>query len=123
MSEPMDIDAASEAYDEVLKRMGPPPGWTPQAEGADEQQPFSPLVGAVLTQMFSDSRATTNALIDNYKAQLLAREAELYAIRTGLEELFDHPWMPSPDAIRQAVHAPSSALRAEYLERYAKENR
>lgn len=86
-------------------------------------QPFSPLVGAVLTQMISDSQFTTNALIDNYKAQLLDREAELYAIRQGVAALLGHPWTPSSEAVSSAVFAPSQALREEYLERYAEEDR
>lgn len=88
-----------------------------------QEQPFSPVVAAVLTKMFSDSAATTNAVIDNYRAQLLDREAELYAIRQGVAALLGHPWTPSSEAVSQAVFTPSHALREEYLERYAGEAR
>ena len=88
-----------------------------------EEQPFSPLVGAIITKMFDDRTAIENALIDGYKAQILDLEAELYAIREGVNALLGHPWTPSSDAISGAVFLPSPALRDVYLKRYAEEGR
>lgn len=83
-------------------------------EAAEVQQPFSPLVAAVLTQMVTDRNFTTNALIDNYKAQLLSRDAELYAIRAVVSQLLEGPYMPMPGAIYSAVFNPRSDLIEKY---------
>lgn len=80
----------------------------------EADQPFSPFVGELVTQMFKDSAFTANALVDGLNAQLLDRDAELYAIRTEIEYLFAAPYMPNPDAIRQAVFNPSKRLFDEY---------
>lgn len=79
-----------------------------------EQQPFSPLVAAVVTQMFTDSAAVNSRVIDNLERTVADLEAELYAIRTDVQRLLDGPYMPNPDLIRSAVFVPSAKLIDEY---------
>jgi len=68
-----------------------------------EDQPFSPLVGDILTQMITDTAATTNTLIDSLTLSAETAKAEIRAIRSGINALLDGPWMPTSDAIRGAL--------------------
>lgn len=78
------------------------------------QQHLSPLMAAIFTRMFAESAATTNALIDSLQHRADEAEAELYAIRTGVERLLAGDYMPNPDAIRRAVFCPDKELINEY---------
>lgn len=80
----------------------------------EQDQPFSPLVGAIFTQMFEQSASITTQVMDNYQAQVEVLEAELYAIRNGVSLLLSGPYMPMPDAIRRAVFYPDKELIEEY---------
>jgi chemotaxis regulatin CheY-phosphate phosphatase CheZ len=74
---------------------------------------FSPLVGQVITAMISQTHDTTNRLIDSLTEQLSESQAEVDAIRAGVAELLDGPYMPTPDAIYRALY-PSEAMRERY---------
>lgn len=80
----------------------------------ESDQPFSPLVGAIFTQMLTDSAATTNALLDSYSSRLLDAEAELYAIREAVSALFYGDYMPTQKAVQRAVFSPPKHLIDEY---------
>jgi hypothetical protein len=81
-------------------------------DAGDADQPFSPLVGAIFTQMATDSANTTNWLIDSYKRQLREALAELWAIRTGITGLLNEPWAPSARSVHNAVLFPADELLA-----------
>lgn len=85
------------------------------------EQPFSPLVGAVLTQMIEDSAATSKLLQELNEARILDRDAELYAIRTGVSRLLDSPYMPTSDAIHEAVFYPDWTLVESYRQQRHRE--
>lgn len=72
-------------------------------QAVDEQPPFSPLVAAVLTKMFADSAATTNALLDSYKHRADRAEAELQLVRERISALLDGPYMPTPDELLRSL--------------------
>lgn len=76
----------------------------------DEQ----PLIGSLVTTLFANSVTTTNRLLELADARIEAAEAELYAIRHGVDQLLAGKWMPTPDAIREAVFEPSQKLIEEY---------
>jgi len=84
---------------------------------ADEQRPFSPLVADVISSMFARSAATTNTLLDLRQAMIDDLEAERYAVQHGIDQLLAGPWMPTPDAIRDAVFYPRKDLIDEYKAR------
>lgn len=80
----------------------------------EQDGPLSPLVADVFTAMFEQSASITNQVMDNYQAQIESLEAELYAVRQGVSLLLSGPFMPMPDAIRQAVFYPDQELIDEY---------
>ena len=86
-------------------------------DGADEQQPFSPLVADVFTAMFALSAATTTTLLDLRQSMIDDLEAERYAVQHGIDQLLAGRWMPTPDAIRDAVFYPRKDLIDEYKAR------
>jgi len=88
-------------------------------DGADEHLPFSPLVADVLTSMFTQTAGITNTLLDSYQATIDDLEAERYAVQYGIDQLLAGPWMPTPDAIRDAVFYPRQDLIDEYKARKA----
>lgn len=83
---------------------------------APEEQPFSPVVAAVLTQMFTDSANVTNTLLDNYRREIRELRAELAAVRTGVGELLSGPYAPSESAIQRAVYFPPNELVQQFIE-------
>jgi hypothetical protein len=85
-----------------------------QEQHREEDQPFSPLVGALITRMFEDSASINSRVIENLEHTVDTLTAELYAIRTGVAQLIDQPWTPSNEAIRGAVFFPSKQLVDEY---------
>lgn len=68
--------------------------------------PFSPLVGAIFTQMFADSASTSTRLIDSLTEQLAEANATLDAIRDRIEALLDGSYMPTSTVLRQALWPP-----------------
>lgn len=65
--------------------------------------------------------AVMNRQIENLEARVLAREAELAAIRFRINELFSTEFMPTSDAILQAVFAPSRKFMEEFREKYKRD--
>jgi hypothetical protein len=80
------------------------------ADTTDPDAPFSPLVGAILTQMASDSAYTTNTLLDSPTAQLAEANATLDAIRDRVEGMFQGETMPTPAAVIRRLYPPPSVV-------------
>lgn len=53
-------------------------------------------------------------LLELQQSQIDDRDAELYAIRTGVSRLLSGDYTPNPDAIRRAVFYPDKELIDEY---------
>lgn len=81
--------------------------------GENTDQPFSPLVGAVITTMFEQSAATTNRLIESLQYQLAHEQARNDAIVWKISQLCDGPHVPNPALIRSALY-PSDELIARF---------
>lgn len=62
-----------------------------------------------------DYQNTTGVLIESYQRQIAELDAELWAIRTRVADLFGGPYMPNESAIKQAVFYPSRSLIEEHL--------
>lgn len=77
-------------------------------EAGDEKIAEKLAVAAIL-----HARNTTERLIDVLRAQLRARDAELGAIRSRINELFNEPYAPNPDLILQAVFYPKFTVPDE----------
>lgn len=76
-------------------------------------QPFSPLVGQILTAQAEFTRQVTDSLVDSLTKDRDRAEATIAAIRAGVEALFDGPWVPTPEAILAALY-PSVEVVAQY---------
>lgn len=72
--------------------------------------PVSPLVAELITAGLRMTHATTNQLIDNLTADLAEARAELDAVRTGVNDALDGPYMPQPDTIRRALYPPKAMI-------------
>lgn len=86
---------------------------TDDIQPTEEGAPFSPLVGAILTQMFTDSSAVTSTLIDSLTEQLNDALATIDAIRADVDELLCGPYMPTSEYLRRALW-PTAENRAQY---------
>lgn len=62
----------------------------------------------LMAQSAKDAAFTTNTLLDSYQQQIAELQAELDLIRDNVSDLLGGPWMPTSDAIRQAMR-PSRA--------------
>lgn len=78
-----------------------------------EHSPIDPLLAAIISQMFADSAATTNALLDSYKHTTDRATASLGLVRARISELLDGPYLPSPDALRAALWPSDAEIEAE----------
>jgi len=77
--------------------------------------PISPLMADLMTSMLTATQHTTNLVLDNLNTDLATERARVDAIRAGVLDLMDGPWMPMPDAIRRALY-PSAEMIAAYRE-------
>lgn len=78
--------------------------------------PMTPFVVSLMEQSARDTAWTTNAVIDGEKRRADRAEAELRLIRNGVYDLLDHPWTPSSDALREALHPAEEDIK-ELMER------
>lgn len=72
-------------------------------------QAISPLVADIMTAMMSQTHDVTNNIIESLTARADHSEAEIDAIRAGIQTLLDGPYMPTPDAILRALY-PSAEM-------------
>lgn len=82
---------------------------------------MSPVVGAVLTKMFEDRTAVEKQIEANYRNQIADLQAELEVIRTGVDRLFETPFMPREAAIIRAVFSPDQVSLANARNRILRE--
>jgi hypothetical protein len=68
------------------------------------------LVVELMRRNASNAAWTTNQLLDGYRADLATRTAELAAIRAGVSALLAGPWMPTSDAIRDALYPAAEVI-------------
>lgn len=78
---------------------------------SDDGQPFSPLVGDILTAMFTDSANTTNTLLDMYESQLREARATIQLIREQVLDLVYGPFQPTTHAIEKALYPHPERLK------------
>lgn len=83
-----------------------------EALTADEIPPVESLMGRLMAANFRDYSNTTSMLIEGYQRTIADLEAELGAIRSGINDLFAGPYMPNQDAIIQAVFYPHTRREA-----------
>lgn len=88
---------------------------TPDTTTAPEA-PFSPLIADIITAQLSMTHAVTEPLIDSLMNQVADANAREDAVRAGVEALLGGRYMPTPDAIRNALY-PST----EFVARFRKE--
>lgn len=73
---------------------------------------MTPLVAGVLSAMFKDTAATTDALLDSYKHRADRAEAELWLVREQIGRLLEGPYMPTSQALLAALWPSDNAVVA-----------
>lgn len=74
-----------------------------------QDPPFTPLVADLISSMVAQTHDTTNQLLDSLTEQVTDSQARVDAIRAGVADLLDGPYMPTPDAILRALY-PSDVM-------------
>jgi hypothetical protein len=75
--------------------------------------PFFPLVAQVIQANYAMTADVTNRLIESLEAQLAGAHARMDAVEDGVMRLISGNFMPTPNAIRDALH-PSAEMIARY---------
>lgn len=79
-------------------------------EPDDGIPPISPLMADIVSHMFAQNHATTDAIIANLEKQLDDARALLAAVEDGVIELISGPYAPSTAAIRGALFPPEEKV-------------
>lgn len=79
-------------------------------ENVKDQTDAIGLVGKLMHANLMDYQGTTNMLIEGYQRQISDLEAELKAVRLGINQLFASDYMPTESAIIRAVFNPTRQL-------------
>jgi hypothetical protein len=64
-----------------------------------------------MQQLNENTRFTTNALISSYQEENRELRALLAAIRAGVSNALNQPWMPVPDLIAHRLFPPEEIVR------------
>lgn len=94
---------------EALRMVEVPPATPQDVDQASEAVSASPLLAEIIHAGMSQTAATQQAVIDGLQQDVARLEACLRLIRSGIEELYSHPWNP------RSFHV----LGALYPDRYA----
>ena len=78
--------------------------------------PILPLVAEVISASLAQTHAVTGTLIDSLMAQLDDAQARRQAVEYAVERLIGGDYMPTPAAIRRALH-PSDEVVARWRDR------
>lgn len=70
----------------------------------DDTVVIPPMIGDLIGAQLADNRKTTDLLIANLRAQLADRDAQLAAIRWGMERLIYGDYMPTTNALAKALN-------------------
>jgi hypothetical protein len=77
-----------------------------------EAPPISSLVAQLLEANMTQTHAVTNAVIDNLTRNRDEANATLAAIRAGVFRLLSGPYMPTSEAIREALWPSADMVNA-----------
>ena len=75
-----------------------------------DQDDANSLIAKLMHANLMDYQNTTSMLIEGYQRQISDLEAELKAVRVGINQLFSNDWMPNQSAINQVVFNPTRQL-------------
>lgn len=92
---------------------------------AEDQLFTNQVTAAVLTKMFEDRTAVEKQIEAGFRHEIASLRATLFTIRERIAELYDHPWSPQDDAVKNAVFNPDyeriKELRDRLLDNEQKE--